>query len=47
MKTNKYYCKYCEKVISKKSNKQWILSYCEKKGKEVKCYKVLRIDIKK
>ena len=31
-----YKCKYCGKVVDKESNKQWIKSYCDEIGKDVR-----------
>jgi ribosomal protein L37AE/L43A len=31
-----YKCKHCGKVVERESDKQWIKSYCETKGKTVR-----------
>jgi hypothetical protein len=32
---NKYKCKYCGEILIRLSDKKWIKSYCETKGKDV------------
>jgi hypothetical protein len=31
-----YKCKHCGKVVDRESNKQWIKSYCDEIGKDVR-----------
>jgi hypothetical protein len=39
MKTNKYKCVHCKKVVERDSSKQWIKSYCVETGKTVRLQK--------
>lgn len=39
MKTNKYKCVHCNKVVKRESDKQWIKSYCDETGKNVRLQK--------
>lgn len=36
----KYRCKHCKKVVERDSDKQWIKSYCEETGKNVRLQRV-------
>jgi len=40
-KMSLYRCKYCRKIISRESDKQWIKSFCDK---EMKMVHITRID---
>lgn len=33
---NQYHCKHCGKTIDRDSSKQWIKSYCDEAGKDVR-----------
>lgn len=35
-----YRCKWCGQVVERDSNKQWIKSYCDKTGKDVRLMRV-------
>ena len=39
MKTNKYKCVHCNKVVKRESDKKWIKSYCDETGKNVRLQK--------
>ena len=36
MKTNKYKCVHCKKIVDRESDKKWIKSYCDATGKYVR-----------
>jgi DNA-directed RNA polymerase subunit RPC12/RpoP len=39
MKKNKYKCIHCGKVVERESEKKWIKSWCDEKGKDVRLQK--------
>ena len=41
---NKYRCVHCNQIVERDSNKQWIKSYCEKTGKNVRLQLMKKLD---
>ena len=39
MSKKKYKCPHCNKIVLRNSDKKWIGSYCEEKGKNVRLQK--------
>lgn len=44
---SKYKCIHCNQIVERKSNKQWIPSYCETTGKDVRLQRVKENKTKK
>jgi hypothetical protein len=43
--TNDFWCKACGKTFSRATDKRWIKSFCEKTGRDMRCYQVKRHNV--